>query len=297
MCTRRTKTCRSCLEDKAARALPATARWATGRHPLCKSVGPPEERDRYWRDREAILARSKRRRAKAPTSLAGGRWSASTGSPSRSSAPCERLSAGAARSASEGPSAWSSTTTTLSGACVVSSAPTATSPLGELEDDPERCRAAARYLRAVEHPNGRSDEGMSWLRHGEAAGPIRAEKAHVQRLRERIGPCQGSAHLHIRSTQRRYVYGMSAVEYLARVAATGQHGARSAARGRAMLVSITITALARFGGCCAIDATVLSVTSRTRLAPVERAGGVSSQVRGSVAAGRGGRVWFIAWPC
>lgn len=54
-----TKTCRECGIEKPLEEFPVQRSGKLGRHPLCKACRSAQERARYWRDREAILERSR----------------------------------------------------------------------------------------------------------------------------------------------------------------------------------------------------------------------------------------------
>jgi hypothetical protein len=53
------KTCRDCGEAKPLEAFPLQKGGRMGRHPLCKPCRAAQERERYRRDRDAILERAR----------------------------------------------------------------------------------------------------------------------------------------------------------------------------------------------------------------------------------------------
>jgi hypothetical protein len=54
-----TRVCRECREEKWLDAFPIQKGGLFGRHPLCKECRSAQERERYRRDRDAILARQR----------------------------------------------------------------------------------------------------------------------------------------------------------------------------------------------------------------------------------------------
>lgn len=140
-----TTVCRECGVDKRLDEFPIQRQGRLGRHPLCKPCRAAQERRRYQRDRAAILARARgdqRRRRRL-------RWRALERKYGLTHHDFDTFfvhQRGCCAICEQRPTLLVVDHDHEQGRVRGLLCPNCNVALGELEDDPERCGAAARYL-------------------------------------------------------------------------------------------------------------------------------------------------------
>jgi len=146
-----TKVCRDCRLEKPLDAFPLQKGGRLGRHPLCKPCRAAQERRRYERDREQILER----RRGNPVILKRARWRALERKYGLSQHEYEALyvtQRGCCTICGLRPRRLVVDHDHVTGHVRGLLCSNCNFAVGELEDDPDRCVAAAAYLARTSTP-------------------------------------------------------------------------------------------------------------------------------------------------